>query len=266
MVVFLIGAAVAVAAAARSTWSPCGLSMLSSITPFAERARGHRYTATAAWFVLGATAGGAVLGAAAAGPAAALGHWDRSHQTVAAAMAVTAALIDAGWFGPVLPLVRRQVDPRWLDRYRPWVYASGFGWQIGLGVATYLMTAGVLLVVGLAVLSGSPVTAVGIGAVFGLARGSTVFLTAGSSAPAALRRLHGRLDRLELPVRAGVVAVQLGAAALIELPVGLAAAALMGAGAVVRVAVRGRRLPVGHRPPLGPGLHRPRPTPKMPVR
>jgi len=38
--------AVALAAAVRSTWSPCGLSMLSTVTPVAERARGHRYGAT----------------------------------------------------------------------------------------------------------------------------------------------------------------------------------------------------------------------------
>jgi hypothetical protein len=45
---------VAVAAAIRSTWSPCGLSMLSTITPIAERGRNHRYYSTATWFVLGA--------------------------------------------------------------------------------------------------------------------------------------------------------------------------------------------------------------------
>src|SRR5262245_28638289 len=50
----VLGVVVAVAAAVRSTWSPCGLSMLSSITPFGERSRGHRYSVTAAWFVVGA--------------------------------------------------------------------------------------------------------------------------------------------------------------------------------------------------------------------
>jgi len=39
----VLGLAVAISAAARSTWSPCGLSMLSSLTPLAERGRGHRY-------------------------------------------------------------------------------------------------------------------------------------------------------------------------------------------------------------------------------
>jgi hypothetical protein len=53
---------VAAAAAVRSTWSPCGLSMLSTITPVSERSKGHSYRSTAAWFVAGATAGGCTLG------------------------------------------------------------------------------------------------------------------------------------------------------------------------------------------------------------
>ena len=59
-----------VAAAVRSTWSPCGLSMLSTITPFGERGRGHAYRATATWFVVGAAGGGATLGLLMAGLAA----------------------------------------------------------------------------------------------------------------------------------------------------------------------------------------------------
>ncbi len=55
-------AVVAVVAAARSTWSPCGVSMLATVTPLAERARGHRYRSTATWFVAGGTVGGATLG------------------------------------------------------------------------------------------------------------------------------------------------------------------------------------------------------------
>ena len=66
--------------------------------------------------------------------------------TVALAAAVTAA-IDADVFGPVIPIWRRQVNDQWLARYRSWVYGVGFGWQIGVGVATYIMTAAVFLVV-----------------------------------------------------------------------------------------------------------------------
>ncbi len=57
-------AVVAVGAAARSTWSPCGISMLATITPLAEAGRGHRYRSTALWFVAGSVAGGVTLGIA----------------------------------------------------------------------------------------------------------------------------------------------------------------------------------------------------------
>jgi hypothetical protein len=40
---------VAVVAALRGTWSPCGLSMLSSLNPVSERSRGHRFWGTAVW-------------------------------------------------------------------------------------------------------------------------------------------------------------------------------------------------------------------------
>src|SRR5262245_26164978 len=61
-VILAIGLVLAFAAAARSTWSPCGLSMLSPITPVAEAARGNRFGRTAAWFVAGGVAGGVTLG------------------------------------------------------------------------------------------------------------------------------------------------------------------------------------------------------------
>ena len=39
-----------------------------------------------------------------------------------------------------LPVHYRQVNERWLDQFRPWVYGAGFGWQIGAGLATYIKT------------------------------------------------------------------------------------------------------------------------------
>src|SRR5882762_8461854 len=53
-----LAALVALAAAVRSTWSPCGQSMLSQLTPVGEASRGYRYRTTAIWFVLGAVLGG----------------------------------------------------------------------------------------------------------------------------------------------------------------------------------------------------------------
>ena len=83
---------VAVAAATRSTWSPCGVSMLSTVTPLAERGRGHRFGATAGWFVAGALAGGICLGAVGAGLAAAVGALGPPPVAVVVAAAVAAAL------------------------------------------------------------------------------------------------------------------------------------------------------------------------------
>jgi hypothetical protein len=251
-VIFLcVGLLVAVVAAARSTYSPCGLSMLSSITPFGERARQHRYRVTAGWFVAGAVAGGATLGAVSAGLAVVTGQLGPAgpwRMGVGAALAAAAALIDAGAFGPILPLIRRQVDDRWLARYRPWVYAGGFGWQVGVGFATYLMTAGGGLVVCLGGLSGSPLVALCLGVLFGLARGGTVFLTAGASSPVQLRALHRRLDAVGPAVHRSVVGLQGGVA------LGLAASAWLigtagptGLGALVAVlaAVMGALAGVG---------------------
>ena len=53
-----LGVVVVVAAAVYSTWSPCGQSMLSTITPLGEQRRGARFGWTAGWFVVGALAGG----------------------------------------------------------------------------------------------------------------------------------------------------------------------------------------------------------------
>ena len=203
----------AVLAAARSTWSPCGLSMLSTITPFGERARGHRYGATAAWFIAGAVAGGLTLGGVCSLLTIGLG---RGPLAVGSVLALCGAAVDAGAFGPVLPLIRRQVDDRWVARYRPWFYAAGFGWQVGVGVATYLMTAAVGVVAGLAVLSGSWPTALLAGGVFGLARGLTVLLTAAASTPSALRALHRRLDRLGPAVRWALVGAQAAAGVALD--------------------------------------------------
>ena len=152
---------VAVAAAIRSTWSPCGLSMLSTVTPLAERSRGHRFGVTAAWFVVGATLGGATLGLVAAALAVGVRALGPSAEPVATAWPRVAALVAGGLRHRAVrvgdcPFHRRQVDELWLGRYRPWVYASGFGWQIGVGVATYIMTAAVYLVVVLAALTASP--------------------------------------------------------------------------------------------------------------
>jgi hypothetical protein len=234
------GLVVTMAAAARSTWSPCGLSMLSTITPLGERGRGQRYRSVAVWFVAGGTLGGLTLGAAMAGGAA-LVHLLAPSAAVTLALAVLAAglgaVSDSAPGGRALPIHRRQVNELWLDQFRPWVYGAGFGWQIGTGLATYITTAAVYLLVVLGALSTTPWAAFGLGVLFGLARGLAVLLGRRIEAPAQLLDFHRRFDALGPRVRRAVIAVQAVVAA------GLAAVLWppLGAAAVVIVAVAGLR-------------------------
>jgi hypothetical protein len=211
----VLAAVTALAAAARSTWSPCGLSMLSTITPLAEASRGRRFRRTAAWFVLGALVGGATLGLGAAVLAGLVGALDLPAAAlagVAAAASAVALACDARLGGLRTPGHIRQVDEDWLERFRPWVYGAGFGWQIGVGLATYIMTAAIYLTVVLAALTGRPLVALGIGCLFGLARGFAILLGARITSPAALVDFHRRFDALGEPVRRAVIAVEGGVA------------------------------------------------------
>ncbi len=210
-----LGAVVAVTAAVRGVWSPCGLSMLSTITPLAEAGRGYRYRTTARWFVAGGVVGGAVTGAVSAGLAALVGRFEPSAGMVlgtAAVLALTAGALDGEVFGRVIPVHKRQVNDRWLARYRAWVYGGGFGLQIGTGFATYIMTAGNFLLVGLAALTGSPATAFGLWVLFGFVRGMAILLGKGITSPAALASCHAAIDRWREPVRLGTAAVLLAVA------------------------------------------------------
>ena len=208
----IVALVTAVAAAARGMWSPCGLSMLSSLNPVSERTRGNRFWVTVGWYVAGASAGGAALGA---GCAVAAAGYARMHLSstwtwsLALAGAVVAVLSDSALTPRSLPIHPRQVDERWLARYRRWIYAGGYGVQIGSGFATYIMTAAVYLSALLVVLTARPGTAFAIGLAFGVMRGLGILVTAGVRTPDQLRRLIGGIDardRLSLQVACAVAA------------------------------------------------------------
>jgi hypothetical protein len=240
----VLGGVIALAAAARSTWSPCGLSMLSQLTPLGEAGRGQRYARTAAWFVAGAIAGGLTLGSVMALGAAvvgALGIGLPATIALTAFAAFAAAAIDARVLGNGGPWMCRQVNEAWLSQFRAWVYAGGFGWQIGAGVTTYVMTAAVPLLVVVGVLSGSPAVALALGGWFGLLRGLAVLLGARIRTPDALYAAHRRFDAWTMPVRDAVIVVLLGVAVVgAWLGVAPVFAALV-AGAAVPIALRTRR-------------------------
>jgi hypothetical protein len=247
-VLLAVATTVAVAAAVRSTWSPCGWSMLSTITPLAEQSRGHRYRTTAAWFVVGGLVGGLTLGLGAA-VLAAIVSWIGVAPAVAVGVGAVAALVtatsDLGLAGFRLPGTVRQVNEVWLGRYRAWVYGSGFGWQVGVGLATFLMTAGVYLVIVLAALTASPVAALAICGLFGLVRGLAILLGARIRTPEELVAFHRTFDRAGEVVRGVVIATQFAAAAvlaavawnvIVPVVVGLAVAALAAATTTRRAA------------------------------
>jgi hypothetical protein len=248
-----LGIVVALAAAIRSTWSPCGQSMLSQLTPVGEASRGYRYRTTAIWFVTGAVVGGAMLGGVMAALAVAVSALDVSSAVllvIAAGLAVLAAAVDGGVLGFQPPFFHRQVNEYWLGRYRAWVYGSGFGWQIGAGVTTYIMTAAVFLTIALGALSAGPLAALLIGITFGLARGLAVLLTARLRTTAELFTLHRRFDALAEPVRRAVIVVQLVVAVV---AIGAAWGVLAGAIAFVALTVavaitRGTRRRVASNP------------------
>jgi hypothetical protein len=217
----VLAGVVAVGAAVHSTWSPCGVSMLSTITPMGERGRNHRYRWTASWFVAGSLLGGLCLGAVAALPAwalRALAPSDAARLAAVAVLATVTGLSDLRVFGGrQLPFHRRQVNEQWLDRYRAWVYGAGFGWQIGAGLTTYITTAAVYLTVALAVLTGSPTAAVALGAIFGLVRGLAVLLGRTLDTPARQAAFHRRFEAAGPTARRLVIALQLAVAAVAAL-------------------------------------------------
>lgn len=204
---------IAVVSAFRGTWSPCGVSMLSSITPLSENGRGNRYWATVTWFVLGAVLGGATLGAV-AGLGALLVSATAMTSAAAAVVVLVAGLItvasDLGVGGFRLPANPRQVERTWLDRFRSWVYGLGFGWQLGAGVATYVMSSSIYLMVVTAAATGEPLLAMGIVTLFGFLRGLAVLPAFRVNTPADLTALHRRIERLRPLSRALAVIAQIG--------------------------------------------------------
>jgi hypothetical protein len=209
-IVVVLAVVTAGAAAVRGCWSPCGLSMLSTVTPLAEAGRGRRWPATAAWFIAGAVLGGLTLGAVMAGLAAvvaALGVSTATALGIATVAALVCAASDLDPFGLHIPFHGRQVNERWLDQYRAWVYGGGFGWQIGCGLATYITTAGMYLTILLGALTGEPFVALAIGAGFGLIRGLSIFWGRSITSPESLLAVHRRFGALRRPVRLATIAV-----------------------------------------------------------
>ena len=168
--------------------------MLSSIHPLGERARNNTWGVTATALVAGAVAGGFTLGAL-SGIAGWLVHslipWSAQAALIIAIAIVALAIVSdlMGWTQK-LPWPGRQVNENWIGTYRGWVYGSGFGFQLGAGLFTYVATLGVYVTIIIAFLSASPVLGAFIGFVFGLFRGLPVLTTSRIHDSESLRTYH----------------------------------------------------------------------------
>jgi sulfite exporter TauE/SafE len=174
--------------------------MLASITPLGERGRHASWAVTVSAFVLGATAAGMALGAVLGALGSLLPAMsDSRREAIFAGAALVAFALDAGPWR--LPGPDRQVNERWRDEYRGWVYGVGYGAQLGLGVSTVVSSAATYLAMCAALLSGSAARGALIVGVFGLARGLTPLAAAGVRAPNQLLGLHRWLARWRTTAR-----------------------------------------------------------------
>jgi hypothetical protein len=195
--------------------------MLASITPLGERGRRSIWAVSVTAFALGATAAGAGAGAlvgwlGALVLPASLGSHARL-ALVVGALAVALAL-DAG--PRSVPGPRRQVNERWLDEYRGWVYGLGYGAQLGLGLTTIVSSAATYAAFAAAFLAG-PAGGAAIVGCFGAIRGLTPVAAAHVRTPGQLMAVHRGLERWRGPVRhattvalAGLCAIALGGVVL----------------------------------------------------
>jgi hypothetical protein len=173
--------------------------MLASINPLGERARRTRWGRTVVWYVLGSTAGGLLIGAGSGLVGSGLRLLSLSPSAtglVVFAVCGAGLLLDLGVAGVGVPSRRRQVNENWLGHYRGWVYGTGFGFQLGTGIATTVTTSAVYVMLVLAVLSGSVRSALLIGAVFGIVRALPIVAVGRANDPERLRRVLSRMHAI----------------------------------------------------------------------
>lgn len=200
--------------------------MLSSISPFGERARASRWWLTTTAYVIASALGGLALGVLASLVGALVpAGWRLSPVgfVVAAVLLLVGLALDLRVGGLELPSWRRQVDEAWIGRYRGWVVGVGFGAQLGFGVVTIVTSSTTYAVVLLALLSGTPWAGALLGLVFGVVRALPLVLMARVDSRerlwAALRGVSLRARVADIVARVGLA---LGAVVLAIAPLTLA--------------------------------------------
>lgn len=190
--------------------------MLGSITPLGERGRGQSFRVTLVAFFLGSLAGGATIGALLGW----VGSWFFEsgggwQVWVLLSLIALGLAFDLRVGGLRLPTVRRQVNEEWLGRYRGWVYGAGFGFQLGLGIATIVSVSATYVVLAAAFLSGSLAMGLFIGGAFGLTRAVMLLPASRVRTTEELASLMRLVERLDLPSRRLVLVAEVGALAVV---------------------------------------------------
>ena len=195
-------ASAALVAGATGAWSPCGFSMVETLSPGGYAGRLRTTIVSCLTFTAGALAGGAIT----FGGLALLGHALGARGTAAAGVAALAAVAAAGGEARVLrivPQVRRQVPESW-RRVLPVVLAAGgYGVLLGLGFTTFILTFAVWALAAVSVALGEPGLGLLVGLCFGAGRALPVLLLAplagtdsGHAAAAAMAERPGILRGL----------------------------------------------------------------------
>jgi hypothetical protein len=132
-------------------------------------------------------------------------------------------LLGVALAGRTPPSLDRQVDHRWLDRYRGWVIGAGFGFQLGAAIFTRITSFALYLLVACALL-GAPVWSLLVaGLVYAAVRAASAAPGGLVARPSDLRRLTGVITRFEPLVAKAGRAADVAAAASVLAAVPLAA-------------------------------------------
>jgi hypothetical protein len=161
--------AAALAAGVTGAWSPCGLSMVDTLSP-AGYARSLRTSlAACTTLAVGALAGGALTFGGLALAGAALGAGGPAALGAAAVVAAAAAAAEARGLR-IAPQIRRQVPEAWRRELPVPLAAAGYGVLLGLAFTTFVLSFAVWALAAASVALGDPALGLAIGLAFGAGR------------------------------------------------------------------------------------------------